>query len=154
MASIFSIVYQPGPSPDEEPYQFNRIAVDKGTLIAGKGLEGDLNAVQGTDENRQLNLLSLETVEQLAKEGYKTKPGELGEQIIVEGLDVMGLKVGDRLRLGTSTMIEMTEERTPCLWFQKIQNKTVAETMGRIGIMARVIKGGTIKTSDQVQLVS
>lgn len=151
MARIHSIVYQPAPSADEEPYRFNRVPLNEGMLIAGKGLEGDLNALEGTDINMQLNILSLETVQQLAQEGYKTNPGELGEQITVEGLDVMGLKIGDRLCLGSSAVVEMSEERTPCLWFQKIQNKTVTETMGRIGIMARVIEGGPIKIGDIVE---
>ncbi|MCA9911009.1 MAG: MOSC domain-containing protein, partial [Anaerolineae bacterium] len=135
------------------PYRFNRVAVATARLIAGHGIEGDWKA--GRNPKRQINLVARETLDGLAREGYRTGPGEIGEQIVVRGLDLMALAPGSRLRLGESALIEITMARTPCDWLGLVQGKPDAPTaaQGRVGVMARVIEGGIVRVGDPVQVI-
>jgi MOSC domain-containing protein YiiM len=67
-------------------------------LIAGHGIEGDDK--DGRSPRRQLNLLSYEWLRERKKEGYKTKPGSFGEQLIIKGMAVENLQRVDRLQPG------------------------------------------------------
>lgn len=149
MAEIFSIVYQPAPSENTEPYHYNRVPIEQATLIAGHGIDGDLKA--GHHPDRQLNVMSFETLAQLEPKGYQVNPGQMGEQIIVKGVDVMALPVGSRLQFGDETIIEITKARQGCSWFEQIQSKKANETP--MGIMARVIVGGQITVGDAVKVL-
>ncbi len=145
MAHISSICYSPTKTTHDAPYHYTRVSVQQATLITNFGIEGDVKGKK--DSSRQLNVMSAATVAALACEGYKAAPGELGEQIIVDGLDVDSLPIGTRLVLGEAE-IEVTKPRTGCEWFERIQN--LPRPDGRMGIMARVIRGGVIRVGDAV----
>ncbi|MBI5929629.1 MAG: MOSC domain-containing protein, partial [Chloroflexi bacterium] len=146
MSRIYSIVYQPKPSKHQEPFHYTRVPVETATLIADYGIEGDRKA--GKNKTRQVNLLGYDWVQEMNAKGYKTEPGELGEQIIVEGLDVFTLNKGDRLQIGEVAIIEITKPRTPCEWFAAIQGKDYDSFDFRVGMLARVIEGGVIRVGD------
>src|SRR3954466_14668542 len=99
MGSIVSIVYSPETSENARPEdRFERASIDTAQLLVGKGIAGDRKG--GKYEARQLNLMAIETKQQLSADGFRIAPGELGEQITVQGIDVDRLKPGARLRLG------------------------------------------------------
>ncbi len=148
---IHSLCYQPSESRYEEPYHFNRVAVDAVKLIANHGIEGDSKA--GRNAKRQLNIMSLELLETMRAEGFKTEPGEMGEQIQISGLDVMTLKSGDRLQIGDSAIIEIGKPRTGCSWFELIQQKPVKSTVKRLGMLAQVITSGEVRVGDPVTVL-
>ena len=148
MPSIFSIVYHP---PDQE-YQdrdgdYIRHPLQRANLIAEHGIEGDQKA--GHNPDRHLNLISLEWLASVQPKGYKTAPGQFGEQIIVEGLAVEQLEPGDRLQLGSDALIEVTKLRNGCDRLEAAQGKS-REGLGPLGAMARVITGGAIHVGDPV----
>lgn len=150
MITITSLTYQPDRSSHEPPYRYNRVPVDTFTLIAGHGIEGDFKA--GRNPRRQLNIMDADMVNQLRSEGYKTAPGELGEQMVIAELDVMSLQSGDRLHIGDA-IIEITKPREPCDWFELIQDKPYQEAEGRVGVLAAVIAGGIVRLGDGVRVV-
>ena len=78
--------------------------------------------------------------------------GEMGEQIIVSGLDVQALEPGTRLQLGAG-VVEINELRTGCSWFEQVQGKSAAPVKGKVGVMASVIEGGAVKVGDAVKVV-
>ena len=151
MPEIISLCYQPAPSLNEPPFRFNRVPADSVNLIANHGIEGDRKARRSS--NRQLNILSYETVQELAEEGYKVAPGELGEQIVISGVDLMTLQFGERLQIGDSAIIEIRKPRTPCDWFELIQNKPEEQARGRVGVMAKVLTGGVVRVGDPVTVL-
>src|SRR5207237_263547 len=102
---------------------------------------------------RQINVMSAEALHVLADEGFKTRPGELGEQIVIEGLDVNALPVGARIRLGATAIIEVTMPRTGCDRFEHIQGKFKGLVRGRLGAMVRVVAGGPIAVGDPASIV-
>ena len=151
MIEIVSLCYQPGKSEHKEPYRFNRIPVNTLNLIAGHGIEGDWKARR--NPKRQLNIMSYETLEQLREEGFKTNPGEMGEQIVIRGLDVMSLTKGERLQIGDDAIIEITAERSPCEWLELIQGKPLEQAIKRVGMLAKVLDTGTIKVGDSIKVL-
>ncbi len=151
MSSIHSLVYQPEPSEHTPPYHYNRVPVDCVNLIAGHGIEGDRKA--GHHPDRHLNIMSLDDVRSLAQEGWKTEPGQLGEQIVISGLDIASLAPGTRLQFGDSAVIEVVKLRTGCDWLELIQGKKPADAAGRLGVMARVVASGAVCTGAQVVVI-
>ena len=151
MSEIYSLVYQPGKSVQEEPYHFNRTRVDRVNLIAGEGIEGDFKS--GHNPRRQLNILSYETVLALKAEGYKTEPGELGEQIVIRGVDVASLQAGAQLQFGAEAIVEVIGLREPCEWFGRVQGKDFNEVIGRVGVMAAIVRSGMVYEGDAVRVL-
>src|SRR5262245_3034556 len=98
MATIVSITYSP-PSQDPRPVDhfhrdsFHRDSYGSARLITDRGIANDR---KGKGGDRQLNVMSAEVLAGLQTEGFKTGPGEMGEQLVVAGMDVRCLKVGDR----------------------------------------------------------
>jgi MOSC domain-containing protein YiiM len=151
MSEIHSLTYQPGKSKHVEPYRYNRVPADSLNLIANHGIEGDFKA--GRNVRRQLNIMSYEMVMQLKAEGYKTAPGELGEQIVIHDLDVSTLPRGTRLQIGDDAIVEIGGPREPCDWFELIQGKPHQEAEKRVGVMAKVIQTGVIRVGDTVKVI-
>jgi len=145
---IVSIAWTPKHIERKPPQQFARAAADRGNLIAGFGLEGD---VKGGVGGRHLNVMLADHVRNLQAEGYRTEPGELGEQIVIEG--IAQLPVGGRLRVGPSAIIAIEQEREPCGRFETVQGFPKERAEGRIGYMATVVAGGPIAVGDEVQML-
>lgn len=148
MGEIASIVYKPhqGPQPRND---YLRIEVSEATLVAGHGIEGDRKA----SRNRQLNVMSFETLKGMVEEGFQTQPGKMGEQIVIRQLDVNTLPLGAKLQLGSEAVIEMIEARTGCSKFERVQLRTKQQAEGRLGMMARVLAGGKIRVGDVVRVL-
>lgn len=151
-ATISSIVYAPK-TADHPPVAdgYDRVPLQTAVLAAGHGIVGDR---KGGRPHRQLNLMSSETLDRLAREGFKTAPGQLGEQIIIAGLDIDALKAGDRLQMGDAAVIEIVKPRTGCGKFAAIQGLAASRAANRLGMLARVIEGGQIAVGSAVRLVA
>jgi len=149
MSQLYSIVYQTEKSNEEEmPYHYKRTPAQYVTLVHDHGIEGDLKA--GHNPDRHLNIMSYEILAQLKEQGYMVAPGEMGEQLIFQNMDVDGLPIGSRVQIGADAIIEITKPRTGCEWFQKIQGKPPVKTMG---MMARVVAGGVIAVGDSITVL-
>jgi MOSC domain-containing protein YiiM len=90
----------------------------------------------------------------LAEQGFKTAPGEMGEQLRFSGLDLNSLPAGTRLQIGAQAVIELIKPRTGCDRFEHIQGKPAAEAAGRMGHMAAVIVPGEIRVGDLVSVLA
>ena len=151
MAHIHSIVYQPTDQAyGERMDDYIRVPLQQALLIANHGIEGDRKA--GHNPIRQLNLLSLEWLTAVGPKGYKTEPGQFGEQIIVAGLAVESLEPGARLQLGNEACIEVTKSRTGCDRLELAQGRSI-EGLGSVGVLAKVLSGGTIRVGDPVTVI-
>ncbi|HEX6886493.1 MAG TPA: MOSC domain-containing protein [Candidatus Nanopelagicales bacterium] len=90
--------------------------------------------------------------------GRAIPPGLFGENLRTTGLDVSGLVVGERLRLGEGVLLEVTSPRNPCATFahrmaepQWVRRFTEAR---RPGAYARVLEQGSIEAGDPVEVVA
>ncbi len=130
--------------------EFRKIPRTEGQLIEGFGLEGDRHA--GRPE-RNVSLLNVETVRELAARGMPVSPGILGENLTVEGLPVMELSVGERLRLGDEAILEITGDRPACREMLDVHPEALKAMVGRSGKMAGVVVGGTIRPGDPIEVL-
>jgi MOSC domain-containing protein YiiM len=151
MGTIVSIVHTPPGIDPRPPDRYARVPLAAATVEAGRGIVTDR---KGGNPDRQLNVMALETLEQLRAAGRRTAPGEMGEQIVVSGIGVDRLAPGTRLRLGEEAIIEVIKPRTGCDRLRHIQGCTSADVAGRLGVMARVLAGGTIRIGDAVDLAA
>src|SRR5438874_2487526 len=90
--------------------EFRKLPQAEGRLVADFGLEGDRHAGRPL---RQVSILNAETVAELARRGMPVEPGVLGENITVEGVQVMLLADGARLQIGDAEL-EITGDRPTC----------------------------------------
>jgi MOSC domain-containing protein YiiM len=150
MSELVSIVYRPKDAADSAD-GYRRVPLQQARLVAGYGMDGD---AKGGGADRHLNVMAAETLQSLAREGFHTAPGQMGEQLIVARLAVDSLPAGTRLQLGASACIEIVEPRTGCAKFERHQGKLRQEASGRLGLMARVVTGGPIRVGDPVRLLA
>ncbi len=150
MAQIHSIVHTPEDSPRHSPDAFVRVPLQEAALVIDYGIYGDR---KGGSPNRQLNIMSRETLDALGTQGLKTAPGEMGEQIVIDGFDVADLNPGDRVQLGDA-VIEVVSFRNGCDRFQHIQAVDPKTLTRKLGIMARVVEGGAIRVGAPVRVVA
>lgn len=129
--------------------QFRKLPVAEGRLVADFGLEGDRHAGRPA---RQVSILNAETVDELAHAGMPVEPGVLGENITVEGVPVMQLHDGARLRIGEAEL-EITGDRPACRELLEVHSNALKALVGRTGKMARVVRSGTVRPGDPIELV-
>lgn len=150
MAQVVSIVYTPRDTAERKPMgHYARVPLGRAELVERFGIAND---AKGTATSRQLNVMRAETLAELAAEGFKTAPGEMGEQIVVSGLDPAALAEGTRLQIGAA-VIEVGILRTGCARFELIQGKERALAKGRLGVLATVVNGGAVAVGDTVDVL-
>ncbi len=150
-----------------------KYTIDEINIIENWGVEGDYHA--GTTvrhrylarkdptrpNKRQVNLLHSELFPFLANElGVEVQPGQMGENITTEGLDLMTLPLGTRLKVGESVIVELKEARVPCHSLDYLDKKvlpTLAKKQGEkrpnAGFLGIVISGGTVRPGDEIEVI-
>ncbi len=68
----------------------------RGLLVAGRGLEGDAHAGEW---HRQVSLLAVESVDKMRAKGLQVGPGDFGENLTTQGLDLTSLPIGTLLAI-------------------------------------------------------
>jgi len=140
-----------------------------GGLIASLGIEGDRQAHPGIHggPRQAILLIAAEVVEELQRKGYPVEFGSLGENLTTRGIDVRGLRVGDRLRAG-GALLEITKPRGPCSALdiygpaikQEIHDARVkardhtSPHWGMSGFYLSVIEPGSVSPGDIIAVVA
>ena len=139
------------------------------TLVADHGVAGDAHAGRFVQHryqakktplrlnDRQVHLIASELFAELALCGFHVAPGQLGENVITEGLNLTHFPLGTRLRIGSSAIVELTGLRTPCALIDRFQ-KGLKQTMirknegprFRCGVLGVVTATGRITPADAV----
>ena len=123
--------------------------VDSAVLKEDFGIVGDAHA--GTPK-RQVSLLAIESVEKMRAKGLKVNPGDFAENITTEGIDLLGLNLGERLTLGADVVLELSQIGKECHTRCNIYYQAGDCVMPKEGIFAKVVKGGEIKVGDKIEL--
>ena len=121
--------------------------ISKAELKDDFGIVGDAHS--GT-KNRQVSLLAIESIEKMKEKGLKVKPGDFAENITTEGLDLLSLKLGDKLRIGTDVLLGISQIGKVCHTRCAIYYQAGDCVMPKEGMFARVIKGGEIGVGDNI----
>jgi MOSC domain-containing protein YiiM len=146
MAHVVSLVYRPQKTGRPQD-RYERVAVERALLAEFQGIVGD---VKGSATRRQLNVMFAETLAELAAEGFRVGPGDMGEQIVLAGVDPEAVVEGARLKFG-GAVIEIGIPRTGCARFEMIHGRPRAGVKGRLGVMATVVCGGAVAVGDAVE---
>ncbi len=120
--------------------------LEAAVLVADSGIEGCAHARPGG--KRQLLLVDLETLDAM-----ELGPGVIRENITTQGINVNGLALGQRLRIGAA-LLEVSAVCTPCDLLEKVRPGLRRELYGRRGMLCKVIAGGAIRPGDPIERVS
>jgi MOSC domain-containing protein YiiM len=110
---------------------------------------------------RQVHLIHSELHRELQQAGFKVEAGTMGENVTIQGVDLLGLPARTRLQLGDEAIIEITGLRNPCTQLNGIQSGLMYAVLDRdgqgnlirkAGVMAIVIKGGQIRPGDPITI--
>lgn len=126
--------------------------VGEALLVKDLGIEDDAHANAAT--HRQVSLLAIESIEKMQAMGLDVHAGDFAENITTSGLDLLGLPLGARLRLGESALLEITQHGKQCHKPCAIYHQAGTCVMPTEGIFARVIEGGSVKVGDAISFVS
>lgn len=140
-------------------------------LITGQGVLGDAHCGEkvkhrsrarynpGLPNLRQVHLIHGEIFDELAAQGFAISPGELGENIATQGIDLQGLPTGTLLSFPSGATVELTGLRNPCVQLDRFMPGLMAALLDRApdgslvrkgGVMAIVIAGGRVVSGDPV----
>ncbi len=154
-------------------HAFSKPRVDAIELIAGVGVRGDAHAGANVRHRsrvrkdasapnlRQVHLVHRELFDELAARGFAVGPGDLGENVATEGVDLLRLPMGTRLRLGEEAVVEVTGLRNPCAQLDAFQPGLMAAVLDRMpdgslvrkaGIMSVVLRGGVVRAGDPIRV--
>ncbi|MFD5639596.1 MOSC domain-containing protein [Streptomyces sp. NPDC127077] len=126
----------------------------------GSGLAGDtvcdLRHHGGDDQ--AVYAMAREDLDDWERELGRTLPnGVFGENLTTLGLDVSGALIGERWRIGSGLVLEVTCGRIPCRTFQEHlgERRWVRRftQRGAPGAYLRVIEPGEIRSGDPVEIV-
>jgi MOSC domain-containing protein YiiM len=150
-------------------HEFSKPLKDGIALVEDHGVEGDAHAGRFIQHkylakeaplllnNRQVHLVASELFTELASSGFHVSPGELGENVATEGLNLTCLPLGTRLRIGSSAVVELTGLRTPCTLIDRFQRglkramiRKHEHPRFRCGVLGVVKATGRIAPGDSV----
>jgi MOSC domain-containing protein YiiM len=119
--------------------------LDSVEIVADRGLA---DCAHGRPSSkRQVLLVDKETLDAM-----NLQPGVIRENITTIGLNVNGLAIGERLRIGPA-LLEVTGACTPCDQLEQVRPGLRREIYGRRGMLCRVIEGGIVHRGDGIQRV-
>ena len=126
-----------------------KVDLGEGELVVGYGLLGDAHAGLG---ECQVSVLALESIERAnAVHGIAAVPGSFAENLTVQGVDLLSLRVGDRLRVGAACL-EVVRLGKPAGIAHTYSFQGVS-ILPREGVFCRVIVGGRVGRGDRVELI-
>ncbi|GLQ56252.1 MOSC domain-containing protein [Devosia nitrariae] len=142
-------------------------------LIAGHGVAGDAHAgvtvkhrsrvaKDPTQPNlRQVHLIHAELFDAIAPLGHRVAPGELGENILTRGINLLALPADSELRIGESAVVRVTGLRNPCAQIEAFQSGLLAQMVEKradgalvrkAGVMGIVLNGGRVRPGDSIEI--
>src|SRR5260370_33791176 len=108
--------------------------------VADLGFAGCSHARKGG--NRQVLLVDKETLDAM-----ELRPGVIRENITTEGLNVNGLGLGERLRIG-AVLLQVSAVCTPCDQLEKVRPGLRRAMYGRRGLCYRAWVDGAHRWCD------
>ena len=155
-------------------HHFSKLPAMWITLAAGLGVVGDGHAgktVQhrsrvARDPNqpnlRQVHLLHSELFQELEAKGFIIGAGQIGENILTRGIDLLGLAADSILCIGADARVQVTGLRNPCIQLDRFKPGLMSATLARdaagglirkAGILAIVLRGGDVRPGDPIEVI-
>jgi MOSC domain-containing protein YiiM len=156
----------------DESHNFSKPLRSSIRLLKGLGVESDAHMGETVKHRsrvrqnpdapnlRQVHLMHTELFDEVRAKGFDVKPGDLGENVTTEGIDLLGLSAGTRLHLGSEVVIEVTGLRNPCHQIDDFQKGLLHATLDKsgphlvrkTGVMSVVLVGGDVRPGDSIRV--
>lgn len=122
--------------------------VGSAEFVADWGIRGDAH---GGHWHRQVSLLSADRIDAFRARGAQVENGAFGENLVVRGFDFSAFPVGTLFKSG-DVLLELTQIGKECHQHCAIYQAVGDCIMPREGVFARVIRGGIVRTGDELVL--
>lgn len=153
-------------------HNITKLAREAITLVEGLGVDGDVHSGPTVKHRsrlggepkpnlRQVHLIHAELHDELGSQGFEVGPGQMGENVTTRGIDLLGLPLGSRLRLGAEAVVEITGLRNPCKQLEGVAPGLMEATLERTpdgglvrkaGVMSVVVRGGEVRPGDEIHV--
>jgi MOSC domain-containing protein YiiM len=124
--------------------------VGNAEVLMGFGIRDDAH---GGDWHRQVSLLAEESILAMRQLGLEVGWGDFAENITTRGLNLAGLPVGTRLRIGSSAILEVTQIGKECHTRCSVYDQAGTCIMPTEGVFAKVLAGGHVRVGDTVEVM-
>lgn len=118
--------------------------VSEAAAESGMGLVGDVSFGRN---KRQVLFIEKETLDE-----FQLVPGQVKENVTVQGIQLAGLPAGTQLQAGT-VLFEVMGDCAPCQFIEDMRPGLRAAMDGRRGTLCRVLNGGTLQITDKISIV-
>ena len=126
----------------------------------GSGLVGDFigDGKHHGGESQAVYAFQREDLDEWERRlGRELPSGFFGENLTTVGLEINDARIGERWRVGSEVVLQVTAPRIPCATFRGwMREKGWAKTFtaaGRPGAYLSVIGAGTIRTGDPIEVI-
>jgi len=129
--------------------------VDEVELKEQWGIVGDAHAGlidSPTYAHRQISLLAQESIDTMIQKGLNVTAGSFAENITTEGLDLVSLPVGTTITTENGIVLEVSQIGKECHAPCAVYRAAGDCVMPREGIFVRVLKGGTLRVGDVLEV--
>ena len=127
-----------------------KVNVPEAELKVDLGIAGDAHAANW---HRQISLLGVESIDKMVAIGVQVSPGNFAENITTEGIDLIEIPIGGRVRIGENVEIEITQIGKECHSRCEIYEQVGDCIMPREGVFAKVISPGKIRVGDNAEVL-
>ncbi len=121
------------------------------TVIAHQGVADDAHA---GDWHRQVSLLAWESIEKARATGLDVMEGDFAENVTTEGIDLLALPLGTRVRIGNDVLLELSQIGKVCHTKCAIYHLAGDCIFPREGIFFVALEGGAISVNDPVEVIA
>ncbi len=154
-------------------HSFSKANQENIKLLAGLGVERDSHAGKTVKHRsrvtkdasqpnlRQVHLIHAELHDELKAKGFNIFPGQMGENITTEGIDLLGLPTNTKLYIGEKAVIQVTGLRNPCAQLNSFKTGLMAAVLDKdrqgniirkAGIMGIVLADGVVSAGDSIRI--
>ena len=123
--------------------------INEANVIEDFGIENDAKAGKW---HRQVSLLEFNKIDEFRKKGANVDFGAFGENIVLEGIELHTLPIGQLIKIG-DVLLEVTQIGKKCHDKCQIYYQVGECIMPKNGIFTKVLKGGKVKVGDECSLV-
>jgi len=123
-----------------------------GVFLENYGMADDAHAERGI--NRQVSLLSVDSIVKMKDMGLSVGPGDFAENLTVEGMELYTLLPGTRIAVGHEVILEISQIGKACHRGCAIFKEVGKCIMPKEGVFATVVKGGEVRTGDAVDILT
>ncbi len=123
--------------------------ISEAKFIEDFGIENDAHAGKW---HRQVSLLEFNKIDAFRKKGANVDFGAFGENLVVEGIELHTLPIGQLIQIG-DVLLEVTQIGKKCHDKCQIYYQVGECIMPKNGIFTKVLKGGRVKVGDVCNLI-